>query len=204
MSTDVTTEPATDTSHPELAESRGTLRLVGSLLVLFGLVAIVFPHVSTVSLALLLGTILVAGGVLQVAHAFSATNWRGFVWQGLVAVLFTGLGILVLVNPTIRFLSLWLLLVGLFLAVGLAQFVLGLAIRGDPNWQWPILAGCVSILAAVLLWLGLPATEPWAIGLVFGIALSVTGLSLVMLALGARPQAVVQEETAPAARSGER
>ncbi|WP_439026520.1 HdeD family acid-resistance protein [Haloarchaeobius sp. DT45] len=193
-----------DDANRDLSESRRTLQYVGGLLVVLGLFAVVFPLVSSVSLALLLGTILVVAGALQVAHAFSARDWQGFGWQALTAVIFTGLGILVLANPTLGFLSIWLLLVGLFLAVGFVQLVLGLAIRGEPNWQWTILAGCVSVLASTLLWLGLPAPEPWAIGFVFGLSLAVTGLSLVMLARGAKEPARVEEAARTSARMGGR
>ncbi|WP_267639678.1 HdeD family acid-resistance protein [Haloarchaeobius amylolyticus] len=204
MSTELGHEPAPGDLQPGLYESRRVLLSVGVALGLLGLVAIVFPHVSSVSLAVVLGTILVVGGTIQVAHAFSARDWRGVVWQGLVAALFTALGILVLANPSLGLLSLWVLLVALFLTVGVAQFVLGVGIRGEPNWQWPLVAGSVSILAAVALWLGLPSPEPWGIGLVFGIAVATTGLALVMLAVGARPAEPTEDATPAAGRASER
>jgi uncharacterized membrane protein HdeD (DUF308 family) len=202
MTTDPTPTHEPGERRPELESNWRSLVGVGSLLAVLGLFAIGFPNVSSISLSIVLGTILVVGGIVQIAHAFSARKWTGFVWQALIAVVYTGLGILVLAEPSIGLVTLTLLLIAQFLAVGLIEILLGVGLKGYPNRLWPIFSGVVSLVAAAMLALGLPSTEPWAIGLIFGVNLFVSGVSLVMLALGARKAAAVREATPPSARIG--
>jgi uncharacterized membrane protein HdeD (DUF308 family) len=56
-------------------------------------------------------------------------------------------------------------------------------------------SGVVAIALAGLVWVGFPATAAWAIGLLVGANLLVTGLSMVAVAVAARP---IDDVTPPA------
>ena len=61
---------------------------LGIVLVLGGLVAIAFPHLSTIAAKIALGWIFLVSGVVMIAHAFSAGEWRGLFCSLLIGVLY--------------------------------------------------------------------------------------------------------------------
>ncbi|MFD1511777.1 HdeD family acid-resistance protein [Halomarina rubra] len=183
------------TTTDRVSSSR-TMTAAGIVLSLLGLLAIVFPFVTGVSLSILLGALLVVGALFHVAHAFSAGGWKGFALQVLLAGIYAIAGIGLLANPVVGLATLTLLLVGYFLADGIVEILLGLRLRGDAGWVWLLASGVISVLLAVLLWVGFPSTAAWAVGLLFGVSLLSSGLSMVFVG---RSSARAETDTAAAA-----
>lgn len=186
MSNGDTVQSATLESRPGLRTSWRALAIGGGLIALLGVLAIVFPLVTDLTISVVLGGLLVLGGVIHVAHAFSAQEWDGFVWQVLLAGVYTFAGITLLANPVVGLTTLTILLIVYFLVAGVVEIGVGLQLREASNWEWAVASGAISILVAVLLAVGFPATAVWAVGLLFGVNLLATGLSMVLLAMGAR------------------
>src|SRR6056297_645971 len=182
MSTETT---ETDTTlSTVVADKRRTLQAAGVLLALLGLLAIAFPFVTGISLALLFGATLIVGGVFHYAHAFSAAGWSGSIGQVLLGLLYTGAGILLMSNPVLTLASLTVLLVAFLAVEGLVLIGLSFTVRNEPNWEWNVFSGLLSLLLAALLWAGLPSTAAWGLGLIFGVNLLTTGVGLVFLGRG--------------------
>jgi uncharacterized membrane protein HdeD (DUF308 family) len=55
-------------------------------------------------------------------------------------------------------------------------------------------SGGVSLLLAVLLWAGFPSTALWAVGVLFGVNLLSTGVTLVALGVTSRRSAEEADE----------
>ncbi|WP_267639679.1 HdeD family acid-resistance protein [Haloarchaeobius amylolyticus] len=196
------TGAGTDAEQTGIEDSWRALLVVGIALAVMGILAAVFPLLTGVSIALLFGAALVVGGFFTIAHAFSARRWTGFVWQTILAVVYAVAGILVLANPVLGLASLTVLLVAYLVSSGIVQVVLGLQTSGQPNSAWLIVGGGISLLVAVLLFLGLPSTATWAIGLLFGVHLLATGISMIMVAMGTKKAVEAEEPTPPTARPG--
>lgn len=158
-----------------------TMTVTGVVLSVLGLVAVVFPFVTGVSISIALGALLVVGALFHVAHAFNAGGWRGFMLQVLLAAVYTVAGIGLLANPVLGLATLTLLLVGYFVADGVVEILLGVRLRGEPGATWLVVSGVVSLVLAGLLWVGFPSTAAWAVGLLFGISLLSSGLSMVFV-----------------------
>lgn len=189
----------TDTGVEEMSLSTGwrSLAIVGGITALFGVLAIVFPFVTGVSLSVLLGVLLVVGGFMHVAHAFSAQGWKGSLWQLLLAGLYGIAGIALMVNPLFTLATLTLLLAAFFFVDGIIEMVMGLRLRGQAGWEWTLISGVLGILAGAVIWMGWPSTALWVVGLLFGINLLSTGLSMVVLAMGGRKEAREEEGVTP-------
>jgi len=180
-----TDESGTDvTLSTVVADKRRTLQVIGVLLALLGLLAISFPFVTGISLALLFGAVLIIGGVLHFAHAFSAADWSGSLGQVLVGIIYLGAGMLLMANPVLGLVSLTVLLVAFLAIEGLTLVLLSFTVRNEPNWEWNVFSGLLSLLFAALLWAGLPSTAAWGLALVVGVNLLTTGLGLVFLGRG--------------------
>jgi uncharacterized membrane protein HdeD (DUF308 family) len=162
------------------------LLVAGVVVALLGLFATLAPFLTGLSITTLVGVLLIAGGVIQIIGAFRGTGWRGFVWQIAVGAITLFAGLAVFLNPLFGLMTLTLLVIGYLLASGVVEIVMGLRLRGERNSLWTLASGAIGITLALLLWVGFPSTALWAVGVMFGVNLLVTGASMVALALGAR------------------
>ena len=173
---------STNTVEPESNHTGGrTAAVAGGILAVLGALAVVFPFVTGLSLSVLLGVVLVAGATVHVAHAFSTGPFRDKFGQVILAVLYGVVGIVLIMNPVFGLLTLTLLIVGFFIADGIVEVAWGIRSRGQPGAAWLLASGSASFLLGGLLWLGFPSDAVWAIGVLFGINLFVTGVSVIFL-----------------------
>jgi uncharacterized membrane protein HdeD (DUF308 family) len=54
------------------------------------------------------------------------------------------------------------------------------------RWSWMLISGAVDLLLAGIIFLGLPGTAAWAIGLLVGINMVFGGSAVISMALHAR------------------
>ncbi len=64
--------------------------------------------------------------------------------------------------------------------------MVGVALRPFPRWVWVLLSGAVAIVLGVLILARWPSDAVWAIGLLVGIDLLLSGWSLLMLGFAVR------------------
>ena len=57
------------------------------------------PVVATIAIQVMLGWLSVISGIAEGIHAFMVKEWRGFLLELLSAVLYLGVGLLLLVDP---------------------------------------------------------------------------------------------------------
>ena len=150
----------------------------GVLLALLGLLALFTPFLTGLALSILLGAALVVGALVHVAAAFSAGSAMNVVWQVVLGVVYGAVGIAILANPVLGLTTLTVLIIAFFLAEGILQ--LGWAAAGEGSRLWLGLSGVISLLLAGMLLVGFPATALWAVGVLFGVNLLVTGISMAM------------------------
>lgn len=176
------------TTTAEIESNRSGSRaatVAGLIIATLGVLAVVFPFVTGLSLAVLLGAVLIVGALVHVSHAFSAGTLGTVVGQVILAVLYGFAGIAFMANPVVGLATLTLLAIGFFLADGIVEIAWGLRNRGQPGATWLLASGGISLLLAALLWVGFPSSGIWAVGVLLGVNLFVTGLSIVLVGRGA-------------------
>lgn len=145
---------------------------LGALMVAVGLVALVFPAASPVVVTML-GGLLMISSALKAFRPIGTRNVRRFrlrfLGQLIAAALSLVVGFLLLISPDMGFLTLTVLLVGSFIAAGVAKIVAARTIRSSPNRGWILAAGIVEIILGVALITQVPLTTPWLLGLLVGI-----------------------------------
>jgi uncharacterized membrane protein HdeD (DUF308 family) len=166
-----------------------TLMIVGAILAVLGVIAIFFPFVTGVALSVLIGAALLGGAGLHAVHAFSAGDWKGVLWQVILVVVYGIAGLSLVINPILGLSTLTLLLIAYLAVDGVVELVMGFALRPERSWGWVVASGVISLLLAGLLWIGWPADAAWALGLLFGVSVLTSGLSMVGLAMGGRKAA---------------
>jgi uncharacterized membrane protein HdeD (DUF308 family) len=166
---------------PGLEATGRSLEIAGVLVGLLGVLGVLFPYAAGVSISLLLGVTLVAGALVHVANAFRTRGWKGFAGQVLLAVVYAVAGVGLLANPTLGVTTLTVLLIAFLLVSGVFEVAVGIQLRGDPRWGVAVASGALSVVLGVLLWAGFPGTAAWALGLVVGLSLLSTGLSMIFI-----------------------
>jgi uncharacterized membrane protein HdeD (DUF308 family) len=169
-----------------LSRNWGWLLALGILMIVLGAVAVAAPVVATIAVQFMLGWLLVTSGIAEGIHAFMVQGWRGFLLELLSAVLYLGVGVLLLVNPMEGALALTIVLAAFLVVEGIFKIIMALRVRDHDGWGWLLASGTLSVVLGVLIWAQRPASGLWVIGLLVGIQLLFTGWSLVMLALAAR------------------
>lgn len=154
----------------------------GLLLVLAGLVALVYPHVASVTLVFLLGWILIISGVLQAIGLIGAKDVPHFWLQLVSAVLALLIGLLLLRNPNAGLLIMTVLLIVFFVVEGISKIIFALNIRPFMGWVWVLLSGVVGLLLGAYLWANMPLSSEWVLGVLLGIQLICEGAALAFLA----------------------
>jgi uncharacterized membrane protein HdeD (DUF308 family) len=154
----------------------------GSLMMLAGAFAFVFPLLPSSAVPGLLGWLLVISGAVQGTSLIGARNVPHF-WVQLLSVLVSVIiGLMFLRIPGERLFMLTMLLIVYFIAEGISKVVLSLTIRPLPSWQWVLASGLLGIMAAILTWSKLPVTAIWVLCPLLGIVLLGEGAAIGYLA----------------------
>jgi uncharacterized membrane protein HdeD (DUF308 family) len=159
---------------------------IGVILILVGLVAIVYPLASSVTMTKLLGVLLIIGGISQGLHGIVSRQWKGFLINMAGALLLIVIGGIFLSNPEVA-LSTFTLILGIYLVIaGLIKTIGALMLRSESGWGWMLLGGLVDFVVGALIWANWPSTSDWVIGLLVGLSLFFSGWSLLMIGIAAR------------------
>jgi uncharacterized membrane protein HdeD (DUF308 family) len=155
-------------------------------IIILGVFAILAPFAASFAVESLAGIAFAAGGIILVIHALRWTISERFFFSVLLGLLYFAFGIFLLASPLRGMLALTMALAVFYFAVGVLKIVGAFRIRPSSTWGWVLLSGLVSVFLAAIIWLGMPFTAFWAIGLIVGIDLIFFGVSLLMIMLAVR------------------
>lgn len=159
--------------------------VLGIAMVVLGLVAVSYACIVTVTMAatVLFGFFLVAGGIVEIIHAFWVGRWSGMLLHLLVGVLYTFVGIMVIDQPAEAAVQLTLLIAIFLMVTGIFRIVFAVAERFAGS-GWVLLNGVVTFILGLMIYKQWPDSSLWVIGLFIGIDLIFNGISWIMLSLG--------------------
>lgn len=160
----------------------------GIVLVVLGAAAIIIPPIATLVVAIFLGWLLLISGVVGLITTFWMRQAPGFLWSLLSAVLGIVAGAVLIGWPVGGALSLTVVLVAFFVIEGIASIMFALDHKRELSgrWGWMLMSGIVDLVLGAIIFIGLPGTAAWAIGLMVGINLLFGGAALIGMALHAR------------------
>lgn len=173
------------TSLPSLRHQWGWFLALGILFVILGFLAIGGAGLVTLSSMIFLGSLLLIGGLVQVAYTFTLKQWSGFFLSLLAGILYAVVGLFMILHPAASALSLTLLLAAFYSIGGIFRIIAAASIRFE-HWGWAVLSGLIMLILGILIWMGWPDTGLWVIGLFIGIDLIFYGWFWILLSLTAR------------------
>lgn len=176
-------DPATEGRR--LSRSFGWLALLGTLLVVAGVVGLVYTGVATLTSMLLFGWLLLIGGIVGLLHAIDSRG-TDFFWLGVVvAALNIAAGVVVIRHPQGTAEALTMFAALLFLTGGVFRLVGSVVVRG-PQFGWTLLQGAFGLLLGLLVLFDWPHSSLYVLGLFFSLALLFDGLGLIAMGVGGR------------------
>jgi uncharacterized membrane protein HdeD (DUF308 family) len=177
----------------DVRNNRGWFLALGTVLMLFGIVAIGRTCLVTAFSVIFIGWMMVAAGVVQALHAcWKERGWGGFFLDALTGILYVVVGFMIVANPAASAVTLTLMIAMFLLFDGIFRIVSAVAVR-YPNSSWVLLNGAVSVVLGYGIWRRWPLSGLWVIGLFVGIQMVLNGWSLVMLANAAKKLPVEDE-----------
>jgi len=175
----------------------GIFLFQGVVLTILGVLAIVWPQISTVAVDVYVGILFLLGGVVGFAIMVFAPTVSAFLWSLLTAALELLVGILLLWHPVAGAVSLTLVLIAFFIVEGIFQIVASFHYRDmfPASWGWLLASGIIDLILAALIIAGWPGSAGWALGLLVGVNLITSGVAIIVVAVKAR-QAVASLQKA--------
>lgn len=153
--------------------------LMGVISIILGMLAMMAPGLTGISILILLGLIVLIGGIVRIIWAFRASS----LGRGLLMFAIGGLtilcGIILLANPIFASGVLSILLAIYFVLDGISEISAGMSLQPNTGWGWLIFGGIVSIILGVLIWSQYPLSGVWAIGILLGIKLFFVGIIMI-------------------------
>jgi uncharacterized membrane protein HdeD (DUF308 family) len=160
----------------------------GIVLFILGLLAIIVPQVATIAAEVLVGWLLLMSGVVGLIATFRMRGAPGFGWSLLSAVIGIVAGVVLLRWPLSGALSLTLILTAFLVLEGVVSILYAFEHKRELSGRWGamLFSGVVDLILAGIIFVGLPGTAVWAIGLLIGVNLVFGGSALIAMALHAR------------------
>jgi uncharacterized membrane protein HdeD (DUF308 family) len=169
-----------------ITENKGWFYFLGILFIVLGVAALAFPFVTTIAAKIALGWLFLIGGIIQIVHAFSTRAWSEFFLDLSIGVLYVVAGAWLAFFPLTGIITLTLFLAFMFIVEGFLEAGIAFRIRPHSGWGWMLLSGIVAVAVGVLLIANLPSSATWAIGLLVGINLIMSGFAYLLLPIGGK------------------
>jgi uncharacterized membrane protein HdeD (DUF308 family) len=155
-------------------------------LIIFGILAITLPVISSIGMAIVIGWLVILAGVAQLVHAFQSKGVGHTAWKVLVALFYLAAGAYLLGRPALGVAGLALVL-GVFLfAEGVADIVAYFSTRKTGTSSWVLVDGIVTLVLGFTIWSRWPLNSSWVIGTLVGISMIMTGMTRFIMALAVR------------------
>lgn len=171
-----------------LSASRGWLIFGGILSIVVGFIAMGSPYLFSILIAQYLGIAALVIGVISLFMAIVGKHGGHRLSEALSGVIRIAAGIILLrcIGSSVAIIT--LILAGYLAAQGFVAIFGAIKLRGNAGWVWTLINGFASLILGLMVFSRWPNDTASILGLLFGIHTLISGVSLLMLGLGARKQ----------------
>lgn len=166
--------------HTVITSAAGkNTRLFGIVTIVLGILAMAAPMVAGMSIALLVGFLVLAAGIVRMLWAFQAGSLGKGLLVFAIGLLTLLCGVALVTDPLLATGLLTIMLAAYFLVDGAFEIAAAFQLRPAPGWGWLLLGGVLSVLLGLMIWQQFPLSGAWAIGVLLGIKLLFVGMIMV-------------------------
>ena len=156
------------------------------IFILLGVFAILEPGIAALGITLLIGWLLLFGGVTHFIAAFKGSGAKHIIFQVLMGILYVVGGFYCITHPLLAIGTLTLVLAAVILVEGVLEIISYFRSRSEGASGWMLFNGLVTLLLGGMIWFHWPSSSIWAIGILVGVNLVMTGVTRLMLGMAAR------------------
>jgi uncharacterized membrane protein HdeD (DUF308 family) len=156
------------------------------LMMVTGAIALFAPAITGVAVTLMFGWLLIFSGALHLVYAWSADRPSGVVWEILLGVFYAATGVYLLTRPVVGLEALTLALALYLVAASAVEFVIAYELRPIAGSGWLVFDGIVTLLMAVMIASGWPASSTYAIGTIVAVSMFFSGFTRLMMSIAVK------------------
>ncbi len=160
--------------------------LWGVVLVVLGVLAVGSPLLAAVAVESAIAWLIVFAGGVHIVLAFRSHGAGSMIWRLLVGLAYVAFGGYLLFRPLLGVASLTLLLAALFVIEGVLDLILYSKMRALHGSSWVLIDGVITLLLGLMIYMQWPSSALWAIGLLVGISMMISGFTRVAMSLAIR------------------
>ena len=149
----------------------------------FGAIVIAAPAFAGTAVVIVIGSILLVTGIVQFLRGLGEESWSSKLLGMVLGVITAICGLAVLAHPLFGLTMLTLVLAIFFVIEGIWKIVISFSYRPAPGWTAMLASGILGFLLGFIIWRQWPLSGMWAVGILIGVDLLVTGISTVVLAM---------------------
>ena len=157
-------------------------RWAGIAMIVAGVLALLSPLAAGLSIALLVGVMLLIGGIAYLVLVFRSGSLARGAMAAIVGTLSLIVGGYCIAQPVAALAALTVVLAIYFVATGLLEVFAAIGARPDDGWVLLLVSGVISLLLGLLIWAQFPLSGAWAVGILVGARLVVTGWTMTSIA----------------------
>lgn len=184
------------------------MTLMGVTLILLGVLAMATPAVAGKTVVMVIGIVMLLAGLIQIISGFRTEGWSSRIGPIILGALALLCGLGLLSEPLFGMVYITLLLAIFFGVEGIWKIITAFSYRPAKGWLAFLGSGILTLILGLLIWNEWPISGLWAIGILVGINLLMTGFSLIAVASTlravkriAKEQAEASSETQPPAEN---
>ncbi len=170
----------------DLNRNWGWILGLGILFVILGCIGLGMVVGLTLVSMIFFAALLIVAGITHIVDVFKHREWKGIIWQSLIAVLYIVAGCVVFYDPFLASTLITAALAGVLIVIGLTRILMAFALKDSKGWIWLLLAGITAIILGVLILMQWPISGLWVIGLFIAIEMIVTGWTYIFIAFALR------------------
>jgi len=164
---------------------------LSTLMIIAGILAIGMPIIAGIAATIVVGWLLIFSGVAHLVFGWHTRTTGNVIWELLLGVVYTWIGIDLLVHPVRGLVTLTLALVFYLVVEGVLELIQWFKQRSAPGSGWFLFDGIITLVLACMIWKTLPSNSEWVVGTLIGISMLFSGFTRLMISLAAR-RAVTQ------------
>jgi uncharacterized membrane protein HdeD (DUF308 family) len=161
---------------------------LGLMLILAGLVALAVSVSMTLATTTAFGWLLLLAGISEIIGVSCNRREGGFFFHLLAAALSAAVGVLFVWEPFQDAWALSMLLAFLLMVGGIFKIDSSGAYQFN-GWGWSLASGIIDLMLGIILWVEMPISALWVVGMFAGISLVFRGFNWIGSALTVRAAA---------------
>lgn len=160
----------------EMESAGRNLKWLGILTALLGLFILGSPLLTGISLVILIGCLMLAGGIMRLLAALRGqAAGHAPVLTGILTIL---CGLVMVFAPILASGVLSVIIAVYLIFDGVSEIVVAWGLRPAVGWVWLMTTGILSLLLGIMIWRQFPVSGAWAMGFALGFKLFFIGLSM--------------------------